>query len=431
VEENNLNLDTELNLEGEINETNLGQIDDIKKEIDNLKIEDDGQLEEKIKKVRKKKKDKGEEVSVLDLYAEFENFLSEKTALIQDFDRIFIPTGIDLLDAILGGGLVLGTMVMFAGVPGAGKSMLAAQCLANAQQIYEDLLGIYLDSEEATTTQRLMSLGVRKPPIKPRNNVTIEDYFKSIEAVCLFKEKAKIIEKPSMIILDSLANTQTQKERETDDPNTVIGYKARLLSCVLPKYISKINRYNISLIVVNQLRDQMKMGQFAPRADLKFISQNKIIPGGNSINFNAFMTLEMFVKSAIDPNRPDCKFPFSGIIVSVKAIKNKAFPPNIPIDLVGDFTRGFNNFWTNYKFLTDNKRLHTGAWNYLATCPDKKFRTKDASKMYEDDLEFKEAFDKMVIDTIEVEIIHKFRDYEVSEIEINNEEENNEDGDNE
>lgn len=367
-------------------------------ELPDLSINDSDCKLEKLKgrkksNVHSPRQDGEEEI---DLHLEFEKFLNEKTSLIQDAERIFIPTGIDLLDTILGGGITVGTMTMIAGTPGAGKSMLAAQIAANAQKSYKDLLLIYLDSEEVTTQQRLISLGVVNPPIKPRNNVTLEDFFRAIEVLCLFKEKTNTIEIPSMVILDSLANTQTQKEREIDDPNAIIGYRARLLSCILPKYISKINKYKISVIVVNQLRDQLKMGQFAPRADLKFVSSHKVIPGGNSVHYNSSLTLEMYVKSSLDD-----KFPFSGINVAVKAVKNKNFAPNIPIELIGDFVSGFSNFWTNYKLLVDFGRIKTGAWNFLQVLPSKKFRTKDAEKILHEDEEFKEVFQKETSSVLE------------------------------
>jgi hypothetical protein len=196
----------------------------------------------------------------------------------------------------------------------------------------------------------------------------------------------------------------SEKEHETDDINSIIGYKARLLSAMLPRALTECSQQNIALIAINQLRDKLKLGQFAPANDLKFISQEKQIPGGNSIKFNAFHLIEMKVKSPVKKE----KYGFDGIIAKLKAIKNKQFSPNIEIEIMGSFTHGFSNFWTNYRFLRDNKRLESGAWNKLLDLPEKKFRTKDANTLYKTDAEFKEAFDKAVKDTIQTEIIEKY-----------------------
>jgi hypothetical protein len=231
--------------------------------------------------------------------------------------------------------------------------------------------------------------------------------FKFIEGMCVFKKQKEIVDTPSMVIWDSIANTLSEKERETDDPNTVIGYKARLLSILIPKYVAKCAQHNICFLAVNQLRDVLAMGQFAPAKDLKFMSATKDMPGGNVLKFNAFQLVEMKVKSAIVGENA-AKYGFEGIISKIKCVKNKLFPPNIEIEVVGSFTSGFSNFWTNYNFMANTKRLNTGAWNYLVSLPDKKFRTKDAYNLYKEEKDFRDAFDASAKEAIQTEIVEKY-----------------------
>jgi RecA/RadA recombinase len=346
-----------------------------------------------------------EEEAVM-LYKEFNTFLEQKVEIKEDTGRKqVIPTGIDLLDAILGGGFAVGSLNIVVGQPGSGKSMLAMQAQGNAQRIYRGkLLASYLDSEEATTTIRLANLGVRNPMIKPYVDITVEKVFRFIEGLCIFKHEKKIVNVPSFIVWDSIANTLSIKEREAEDPNSVIGYKARLLSILIPKYVSKIGTYNICLVAVNQLRDVIQMGQFTTPRDLRFMSSHKDMPGGNVLKFNAFQLLEMKVKGILKPEMYD----FEGIKVGVKCVKNKLFPPNVEILLIGDFVRGFSNFWTNFDFLKETNRLKAGAWNYLISLPDKKFRTKDAPQLYKENNDFKNAFDVAVKDAIQKDIVEAF-----------------------
>ncbi len=341
------------------------------------------------------------------LYSSFNSFLEKKDPDIVPDEGIktTISTGFDILDAVMGGGFAIGTLEVITGAPGAGKSMLVAQALAKAQEIYKgNILTSYLDSEEAVTTARLANLGVVRPQLKPYTDITIEKVFKFLEGVCLFKEEKDIVDIPSVVVWDSIANTLSQKEREVEDINSVIGYKARVLSILIPKYVAKMATYNICLLAVNQLRDVIQMGPYSAPKELKFMSTGKDMPGGTTLKFNAFHLLEMNIKEVVKEE----KFGFEGIVSKVKCVKNKLFRPNIEVFLVGDFVTGFSNFWSNFKFLVDVKRLETGAWNYLINLPNKKFRTIDCFSLYKDDSTFREAFDKEVKDAIKSEIVDKY-----------------------
>lgn len=347
-----------------------------------------------------------------DLYSEFSSFLEKKQDITADSGvKQTIKTGIDLVDAILGGGFAVGALTIIVGQPGSGKSMLAIQTLGTGQQQYKgDLIGAFLDSEEATTMIRMANLGVRYPKIKPYSDITVEKVFKFIEGMCVFKQEKDIVDTPSAVIWDSIANTLCQAEIEAEDINQVIGRKARTLSLLIPKYVAKCAQNNIALIAVNQLRDVLSMGPYGAPKDLKFMSATKDMPGGTILKYNAFHLVEMRVKTAIAPGSTEdsAKYGFEGVICKLKCVKNKLFPPNIEIEIVGSFMTGFSNFWTNYNFLKNTKRLNSGAWNYLVTLPDKKFRTKDAPALYKTDKEFRTAFKASVEEAINTEIIEKY-----------------------
>lgn len=396
---------------------------DVDEVLDNIKLKDVEEEEPTQKEKVKKNKvvtdivDTGNEdesmVEAQKLYDEFSNFLETKAEITSDIGvKQVISTGIDLVDAILGGGFAIGALSMIVGQPGSGKTMLAIQTIAQGQLQYNGkLLGMFLDSEEATTTVRLANLGVKYPKIKPYTDITVEKVFKIIEGLSVFKQQKKIVDVPGIVVWDSIANTLTQKERETDDPNSVIGYKARLLSILVPKYVAKCAQNNICFLSVNQLRDSLAMGQFAPPPELKLMGAQKTIPGGNILRFNAFQLVEMKVKSVISPGKAEdsSKYGFEGTIVKVKCVKNKLFSPNVEVEVVGSFTSGFSNFWTNYNFLKNTKRLNSGAWNYLVSLPNTKFRAKDALEIYNTDSEFKTKFDEEVKDAINIEIIEKYK----------------------
>jgi RecA/RadA recombinase len=385
--------------------------DEAKEIFGSIKLNIDDTTKEKLRKnkvkseIREKTLEYNEE-DATQLYKEFSSFLETSTDIIPDTGiKDTISTGIDLVDAILGGGFVIGALNIIVGQAGSGKSMLAMQTLAQAQKQFKGgLIGAFLDSEESTTTIRLANLGVKYPKIKPYNDITIEKVFKFLEGLSVFKQEKNLISTPSVVIWDSIANTLSQKERETEDINSVIGYKAKLLSLLVPKYVAKVSKNNICFIAVNQLRDSLQMGPYQTPRDLKFMSSSKEMPGGTVLKYNAFQLIEMKISKVLESD----KYGFDGITVKVKCVKNKLFPPNIEVEIAGSFTNGFSNFWTNYEFLKACKVLNSGAWNYLVSRPEIKFRTKDALDLYNTNEEFRQAFDKDAKDAIKTEIIDKF-----------------------
>jgi len=374
------------------------------------KIEDEEPKSKRKKKMFAKPQEIAQDTGQVDeLYSDFKAFLEKRSDITPEVKEVkdTISTGIDLADAILGGGFAIGALNVIVGQPGSGKTMLAIQTLAAAQRQFQDkLIGSFLDSEESTTQIRMSNLGVNSPKIKPYTDLTVEKVFQFLEGMCVFKQERGVVDIPSVVIWDSIANTLSVKEREALEPKEVIGYKGRLLSLLIPQYVAKCSRNNICLLAVNQLRDNIQMGQFAPAPDLKFLSSNKEMPGGNALKFNAFQLVEMKIKSALTGEKG---YGFDGIKVKMKCVKNKLFSPNIEIDLVGSFTEGFSNFWTNYNFLVDNKRIETGAWNKLINLTEKKFRTSDAENLYNTEEAFKTAYDELVKECINSEIIEKYK----------------------
>ena len=94
------------------------------------------------------------------LMNDFKSFLSESGIDAKVENDTVIPTGIDLLDTILGGGIRM-HFSMFVGTPGGGKSALALQVVKSGQSIWGDkFLTFYIDTEESVDEDRLTSLGI-------------------------------------------------------------------------------------------------------------------------------------------------------------------------------------------------------------------------------------------------------------------------------
>jgi RecA/RadA recombinase len=365
-------------------------------------------VETKEKTVEKDLTDE-EQNAAKNLHNDIVTFLS-KTIDIQPEDeskvRNVIPTGIDLLDAVLGGGV--GTkIVQFVGHPGCGKSALVSRILASGQRRWPGkFIGIYIDSEQSMSRERLYQLGVRNPEITPYNDdITVEKVFRIVEQICLYKqEHPELLNVPSCVIWDSIANTPTEKSMAEEKYTSVIGQKANVLSHDLPKLTSRLNRYSISLVCVNQLRERIEMNAGIPTpAALRFLA-DKNIPGGNSLLYNSF---QLFFFRHRDHIKGE--FGFDGGVVVGRSIKNKLFTPNIEVEMVFSFEHGFSNFWTNYLLLKKYKRITVGGgWVTLEGYTGSKCQQKGVLDKYKEDPNFRKIWDENVADVIKTEILEKY-----------------------
>lgn len=371
-----------------------------------------------------------------DIYMDIEEYtkdLVQKSKPVEYFD-----SGIDVLNAMYDGGFPIGRIHQFVGNTGSFKSTLAGNIAAGFQNYFKqkgELYYVYyLDSENTTTEKRLAQLGVRNPKVTPFNIREVENIFQVISRIGDFKaEKIKVLEEKItelrkgsqkkeilqqidaykeliekvnrmqfLIIWDSLANTITKKDIEAKgDYDKTIGKKQKLLAHLLPLYVDELTKHNITMIIINQLRDDISMDMFNQRAaNLKFLQKDKVVPGGTAVTYNSASLLDLKVSSLIKEQ----EYGFSGLKVYINAAKNKFYTPNLNLPFIIKYTTGVSNFWTNWLMLDENtvtidgkptKLLKTGPYNSIGNY-SKKFRKKEAEELYQTDPEFKAEYDRCV-----------------------------------
>lgn len=108
------------------------------------------------------------------------------------------PTGIEELDRVLGGGLVVGSVVLIGGDPGIGKSTLLLQAAASLRD--EGLAPLYVSGEESLSQVALRArrLGIRGEGLKLLAETSVE------RIIAMAGE-----EKPGVLVVDSVQTVFT------------------------------------------------------------------------------------------------------------------------------------------------------------------------------------------------------------------------------
>lgn len=104
-----------------------------------------------------------------------------------------LPTGIDELDRVLGGGVVPGSMVLLGGEPGIGKSTLLLQAAANVARTIGPVLYSSGEESEHQVKSRGERLGVGRAPLYLLAETCLERILEELTRL-----------RPALVIVDSI-----------------------------------------------------------------------------------------------------------------------------------------------------------------------------------------------------------------------------------
>ena len=161
--------------------------------------------------------------------------------------EIKTPTGIFLLDYLLGGGIGLKHRIEFFGKEGCGKTLLSLLIIREFQKRGKNC--IFVDAERSFDKEWAEILGVDV------NNLIIL-YPESLEQAgdLLYRLVTKKID---LIIIDSIVSLipKAEIERDTDEPTIALNAKINALIC--KKIYSAYADSNTSIIFINQMREKV------------------------------------------------------------------------------------------------------------------------------------------------------------------------------
>ena len=123
-------------------------------------------------------------------------------------ERVRTGTGIGELDRVLGGGLVIGSVVLLGGDPGIGKSTLLLQALDSLQRSGQNTLYVTGEESGAQVALRSRRLGLNNSQVKVLAEIQLERILATLEAT-----------QPDIAVIDSIQTVYS--DQLTSAPGSV------------------------------------------------------------------------------------------------------------------------------------------------------------------------------------------------------------------
>ena len=242
-------------------------------------------------------------------------------------------TGIEDLDAIIGGGMPEGRVIEIYGPESAGKTTL----LYHLCGLHELCLDIPI--EGTFDTDRAKIFGNRPKQMLVYRAKYGEDAFnKAIKFAKAGIPLVCIDSVPSMLPRDDVEKVEKSVNRDSIEEQR-IGGVARLMNKYLPVLEEIIEVTGTTIIFINQVRDKMNAMMFGEKTDT---------PGGHKLKHSASLRIQVARRSWIDiPNKNpnnSANTEKVGMIMKCKVVKSKVNNPMQECEIPLFFDRGFVSF---------------------------------------------------------------------------------------
>ncbi len=255
-----------------------------------------------------------------------------------------LPFSSPLLNYSTYGGIPRGQMTEFFGDPSGGKSTTSIDICKNARKIFDDEYDIqiselrekaakndkaaaselveledrgpkkilYVDLEHSFDGEWAKKLGVKPEDmdIMQPPDIVAEDLLQTVQELIETGELG-------LVVLDSIPSLTTRQELEKKYGERTVAALAGLLTIFCKKVVPLLKRYDTTLLVINQVRDNM---------DNPYVVNT---PGGKALKFYCSLRIQFRIGAPVDflgnelPNNAENP---SGHIVTAKIVKQKSAP---------------------------------------------------------------------------------------------------------
>lgn len=242
-------------------------------------------------------------------------------------------TGVEDLDAIIGGGMPEGRVIEIFGPESSGKTTLLYH-LCGLQPLCLDI-----PVEGTFDAKRAKVFGNKKGQMLIyRANVGEDALNKAIKFAKAGIPLIGIDSVPSLLPKDDIEKVLKSSEKDSVEEQR-IGGTARLLNKYLPVLEDIIEKTGTTVILVNQVRDKMNAMMFGEKTDT---------PGGRKLKHAASLRIQVARRAWIEiPNKNPHNSATSekiGMIMKCKVVKSKVCDPMGECEIPLFFDRGFVSY---------------------------------------------------------------------------------------
>ena len=239
-------------------------------------------------------------------------------------------------------GYPVGKIINIVGDKQIGKSLL---CLEAMMYIYHvlrkkyDVKMIYNDAESAINMENATQIGVPVDAIEWRQSPTIEHWYEDLNKEIESSDKYDLV----IYVMDSLDSISTEEELEQDfNQKSYNMIKQKKLSELFRKLTQKINKKNILLIVVSQIRDAIGV----------VFGETKRRSGGKALDFYAYQIVWLYNKGLMKDKNVDIA---TGIEIKANVKKNRVWKPFRIANFNILFEYGIDDLGSMVDYLIDKK----------------------------------------------------------------------------
>ena len=314
----------------------------------------------------------------------------------------WIPTGSRWLDSITCrgkmAGIPVGKITELAGLSSSGKSYMACQIAAKAQERGHCV--VYFDAESAIDPKFLENSGI-----------DINDGFLYVQAVSVEKTLETIEdlmteypERKFLFIWDSIAATSAEADLEGDfNPQSSMAVKPRIFAKAFPKLTIPLANQQCTLLLINQLKTNIAAKGW------EAMVTPYTAPGGKAIEYFCSLRIWLTKRKGKASYVTDGTGLRIGSEVKVKIEKSRFGSEGR--------TCGFKILWGNKVGIQDEEswlealrasgsdRFKPGTWNKICDAKGKEFKFQKSqwvNKLQEPE------FRSVVLDIMDEEVIRKF-----------------------
>ncbi len=323
-------------------------------------------------------------------------------------------------------GIIGGRFMTLIGMSGTGKSTLADQIGWNIVKSFPSGMLIHIDVEQTMLRHRLLeTIGVLPDdPVNERiildqENTYIEDVLTMIDDICVHKEALKDevmyeadgkwfgkktikLYEPTVIIVDSLPSfTSSNSDTASLDGQMATNRDVAMVSQFYTKSLSKMNKYNITVIATNHIKPKIIVDVYnPPPAQLMLLSKSETLPRGQAPIFYATNIIRLYTPGKSSLIKKD-EYGFDGFEVTATAAKSKTAFVGASCKLIFREDKGFDEAYTLLATAYDNDIVcGRNPYLYIKGDENHKFSKSNFGDKYKNDPEFREAILKSMEPTI-------------------------------